>query len=61
MTVTKFYDDFEIPEGLQVYTEFEVAGIQYHKKEALKFVSKSEKIWLEFERDEANAYDKNAI
>jgi hypothetical protein len=51
----------EIPEGFQVYTELEVAGIQYHNKEALKFVSKSGKIWLEFERDDANASDTNAI
>lgn len=63
MSTKKFHlQDQEIPDGYMIFEErLEVAGIQYRKKDAISFSQNSEGCWLEFERDENNQYDKNAI
>lgn len=50
-----------IPNGFQIYESYlEVAGIQYRKKAALKFI-KSVNQSLEWEKEPGNRHDPNAI
>jgi hypothetical protein len=50
-----------IPEGFQIFDErLEVAGIAHRRTDAAAFFRGTHP-WLEFERDTANPYDKNAI
>lgn len=52
----------EIPDGFQLFEErLEVSGVKFRKDDASAFASRNDDIWLEFERDEENKYDKNAI
>jgi hypothetical protein len=51
-----------IPEGFQIYeSALEVMGVQYHKEAAIEFIRNIDGSWLEFEKEENNEYDKNAI
>lgn len=53
--------DQPIPTGHQIFEErLSIAGIQYYKNEAISFCRSSDKS-LYFERDFANAHDKNAM
>ena len=62
--VTKKYhlQEQSIPDGFEIFEDtLEVAGIQFRKNDAIAFAEKSDEGWLEFERDQNNQYDKNAI
>lgn len=63
MSSKKFHlQEQEIPDGYMIFEErLEVAGIQYRKDDALSFSQNPEGCWLEFEREDNNKYDKNAI
>lgn len=63
MTSNKYHlQEQEIPDGYEIFEErLEVSGIQYRKNDALAFATKTDGIWLEFEREENNKYDRNAI
>jgi hypothetical protein len=51
----------DIPEGFQIFEErLEVAGVGHRREDAAAFV-RGTHLWLEFKRDTANPYDKNAI
>jgi hypothetical protein len=50
-----------IPDDFQIFEDrLDIAGIQHRKIDAVKFISSKEQ-WLEFERDEKNKFDLNAI
>lgn len=63
MAKKKFHlQEQEIPDGYMIFEErLEVAGIQFQKNAAISFSQNTEGCWLEFEREEDNKYDKNAI
>lgn len=51
-----------IPDGYQIFeSALEVMGVQYRKEAAIAFAKKMEGSWLEFEKDDDNEHDKNAI
>lgn len=51
----------DIPDGFQIFEErLDVAGISYRREQALEF-SKGRGLSLEFEREEGNPHDRNAI
>jgi hypothetical protein len=51
-----------IPDGYQIFeSALEVMGVQYRKEAAIAFAKKLEGSWLEFEKDDDNEHDKNAI
>lgn len=62
MTTAQYHlQEQEIPEGMQIFEErIEVAGVSHRRQDAVSF-AKAKNIWLEFERDQENQYDKNAI
>jgi len=63
MATKKYHlQDQEIPSGYMIFEErLEVAGIQFRKDDALSFSQNPDGCWLDFEREENNKYDKNAI
>jgi type I site-specific restriction-modification system R (restriction) subunit len=63
MIIKKYHlQEQSIPDGFEIFDErLEVAGIQFRKDAAITFARKSEGCWLEFEREENNKYDNNAI
>lgn len=63
MTTKKYHlHEQDIPDGFQIFeSALEVMGVQYRKEASIAFAKNLEGSWLEFEKDENNEHDKNAI
>jgi len=63
MTIKKYHlQEQNIPDGFQIFeSTLDVMGVQYQKESAIAFAKNLEGSWLEFEKDENNELDNNAI